>query len=315
MIRKNELAKNAMFDLKELDNELVIFDLITNGIVVTDENSTIVYANPAYEKITGYTIEEVKGKNPGMLHSGRHDKNFYQLMWRSIIEKGYWEGEIWNRRKSGEIYPEILTITKLKKKKTDGFFYIGIFSDITFMQHDTQKKLYLAFYDPLTELPNRNLFLDRIKKNMEFKENSEKKAFAVFYMDLDRFKAVNDNYGHCVGDSLLALVGKRLALITRAGDTIARIGGDEFAVIMTSDCNQETALHFAKRIISHIEEPFIIDNVHVSISISVGICFYPSDADTLETLLTYADRAMYKAKKTGTKIEFYHASGTSVNAT
>jgi diguanylate cyclase (GGDEF)-like protein/PAS domain S-box-containing protein len=294
--------------LINLENHPIIFDYINNGITITDKNSSILYTNPAFTKITGYSKEEAKGENPGILHSGRHDQHFFKDMWQSIINHGFWEGEIWNRRKSGEIYPEYLTISKVPQGAGDDFIYIAVFSDISFLKKDISKKLHLAFYDPLSELPNRRLFLDRINQHIEKAKNDSEKAFAVFYMDLDKFKHVNDTYGHCIGDQLLKMVGKRLTSIVRAGDTIARVGGDEFTVLLTTLPDKASASHFAKRIRDSIEKPFMIDGLKIDVSISIGISFYPEDASTVEELLTTADKAMYIAKKSGTKIVSYDPS-------
>lgn len=308
MTQEKNLKNNLLIDL---NSPSTIFNYINNGITVTDDNSTILYTNPAFTKITGYTAEEVKGKNPGMLHSGQHDKHFYEQMWQSIIDHGFWEGEIWNRRKTGEIFPEFLTISKVNQFSSDKPLYIAIFSDISFLKKDIEKKLHLAFYDPLTELPNRALYLDRVNKSVQQTNNSTEKNLAVFYMDLDKFKPVNDAYGHCVGDELLKMVGQRLAAITRAEDTIARIGGDEFAVILTFHGDKKFVSDFSKRIINSIEEPFLIDGNTINISISIGISFYPYDTDNIDTLLINADKAMYVAKKKGSKIEYYNNSVAS----
>lgn len=288
----------------ELESEHVIFDSISNGITITDPHSTILYTNPAFTKITGYSKEEVLGKNPGMLHSGRHKRSFYEAMWEAISTKGFWEGEIWNRRKSGQIFPEYLTISKINQNDENKFYYIAIFSDITYLKKDISKKLHLAFYDPLTELPNRALYLDRINQQIEQGEKDKNKTMAICYMDLDKFKQVNDTYGHCVGDKLLKKVGQRLASRVKSGDTIARIGGDEFAAILTIEGNKEAVNDLSKEIVSDIEAPFLIEGHDIHISISIGITFYPHTKD-VETLLVQADKAMYLAKKSGSKIEFY----------
>ena len=293
--------------LINLNSDQNIFDYVSNGITITDKHSKIIYINPAFSKITGYTREEIIGKNPGALHSGRHGKPFYDDMWQQITSKGFWNGEIWNRRKSGEIYPEFLTISKIQQDNSNNFFYVGIFADISFLKKDIARKLHLAFYDPLTELPNRASYLDRINKAMERKEANLESTFVIFYMDLDKFKQVNDTYGHCIGDKLLKQVGHRLTSVIRSGDTIARMGGDEFAAILTTDIDKQAATALAKRILNQIETPFLIDNHTLNISISIGIVFYLYDAsNNLETLLSHADQAMYKAKKTGTKIEIYN---------
>lgn len=299
MTQENNSKKFIFIDLKQTP---IIFDYINNGVTITDMKSTILYTNPAFTRITGYSQEEARGDNPGMLHSGRHDKKFYENMWEQIINQGFWEGEIWNRRKSGEIYPEYLTISTIPQEEGNDFLYIAIFSDISFLKKDIDKNLHLAFFDPLTELPNRSLYLDRIRQSAENTKRTTGKSIAVFYMDIDKFKSVNDTYGHYVGDELLNFVGMRLSSIVRKGDTIARIGGDEFTVILTNIHDKQSASHFAERIIEAIEKPFIIEGHKIEISISIGISFYPDDTDDIDVLLLNADKAMYKAKKTGAKI-------------
>lgn len=293
--------------LINLNQAPIIFDYVSNGVTITDQHSSILYTNSAFTRITGYLKEEVKGENPGILHSGRHQKDFYEAMWEHITTHGFWEGEIWNRRKSGEIYPSLLTISKVPQEVVGEFVYIGIFADLSFLKEDIDQKLHLAFYDPLTELPNRSLYLERFKNTIESVKKSHKATMAVFYMDLNKFKEVNDRYGHCVGDSLLQMVGKRLSLIMRAGDTIARIGGDEFTAILTDIEDQPIAYRFAQRILDSISQPFLIEGHKIEISISIGISFYPQDARD-EDLLRKADKAMYRAKKSGIKIASYDPS-------
>lgn len=301
----NPLKKIENNVIINLNSSPIVFDYIQNGITITDENSTILYTNPGFSRITGYTKEEAKGNNPGILHSGRHELEFFQKMWSDIKNKGFWEGEIWNRRKTGEVYPEYLTISKICHGDSDHYYYMAVFSDISYLEKDVEKKLYLAFYDPLTELPNRNLYMDRVNKTIELAKAESQKAVVIFYMDLDKFKQVNDTYGHFMGDQLLKAVGKRLKSITRAEDTIARIGGDEFAAILISDCKRDSVLEFAKRIVNDIEKPFLINDHEINVSISIGISFYPQDTDKVETLLSNADKAMYIAKKSKSQIEFH----------
>jgi diguanylate cyclase (GGDEF)-like protein len=167
--------------------------------------------------------------------------------------------------------------------------------------------LHLAFYDPLTELPNRNLYLDRVNHIIDAIKSDPQKKAAILYMDLDKFKQVNDTYGHCVGDKLLKFIGKRLRTIKRENDTIARIGGDEFAAVITGDCHKEQVNAYAQRILEAIEKVFMIDGQNIHVSISIGISYYPSDTTDIEKLFAYADKAMYLAKKSGSKIEFYSA--------
>jgi len=274
--------------LINLEQEPIIFDYINNGITITDKNSSIIYTNPTFTKITGYSKEEAKGENPGILHSGRHKHDFFKEMWQKIMTNGFWEGEIWNRRKSGEIYPEYLTVSKIPQGDPDDFLYIAVFSDISYLKKDISKKLHLAFYDPLSELPNRNLFLDRVHQSIEDTKN-DSDIIAVFYMDLDKFKAVNDTYGHCVGDQLLKVVGKRLAAAVKSGDTIARVGGDEFTALLTTVVDEASAFHFAQRILNSIEKPFVIDGHTIHISISIGMSFFPTPERSIK-LATFAHK-------------------------
>lgn len=282
-----------------------IFDRIQNGILITNCQSQVVYTNPAFTRITGYTAQEMLGQNPGMLHSGRHDKQFYEDMWKNIKDKGYWEGEVWNRKKSGEIFPEYLTISSLISVDENTCNYIGVISDISYLKKDIYKKLKLAFYDPLTELPNRALYHDRVSQSINRGKADAALKHAIMFMDLDKFKQVNDTYGHLIGDELLKLVAHRLTSIIRTGDTVARVGGDEFTAILNGIQNQSDADVLAHRMVEAIEKPFIIDGNKINISISIGICFYPVDGHQVDDLLAAADKAMYKAKREQSKIQFY----------
>jgi two-component system, chemotaxis family, CheB/CheR fusion protein len=288
-----------------LRHDIAVFDRIKNGIIITDENSIILYCNPGFTQITGYTSDEAVGENITILRSGRHNNNFYQQMQDKILREGFWEGEIWNRRKSGQIYPELLTISKLTQAKRN--YYIGVFSDITFLEEDVEKKLHLAFYDPLTELPNRHLYFDRARHALAQAEHSEKKPVTIAFMDLDNFKEINDQLGHDIGDKVLKIVGERLTSTVRANDTIARIGGDEFTAILNSSTDKTSATRFAKRIIDTIEQPFILEGHTIKISMSIGLSFYPTDSDNINELLKHADQAMYIAKRGPEKIVCYSA--------
>lgn len=282
-----------------------IFDRIQNGILITNCQSQVVYTNPAFSRMTGYSAEELLGQNPGMLHSGRHDKEFYEDMWKNIKDKGYWEGEIWNRKKTGEIFPEYLTISSLIGVDEYICNYIAISSDISYLKKDIAKKMKLAFYDPLTELPNRSLYHDRVNQAINRGKADATLKHAILFMDLDKFKQVNDTYGHLVGDHLLKLVAERLSSIIRTGDTIARVGGDEFTAILNGISSKSDVDHTAKRMVDAIEKPFVVDGHKVQVAISIGICFYPIDGHQVDDLLAAADKAMYKAKKEQSKIEFY----------
>lgn len=291
--------------LLQSNNVNNVFEYIQNGIVVTNRDSSVVYINPAYTKISGYSLEEMLGSNPGMLHSGRHDKQFYETMWSSIQNKGFWEGEIWNRRKSGVIYPEYLTISSLTDLNGDVCYYVGIFSDICDLKVDMYNKLKLAFYDPLTELPNRMLYHDRVENVLKDSHAEPKPCHAIFFMDLNKFKIINDTYGHLAGDSLLKMVGKRLSSVVRSGDTVARIGGDEFTAVLNNVKDKAYVDEVANRMIDAVEKPFAIDGVEVTPSLSIGISLFPFDGTKTDDLISHADKAMYDAKNAHHKIQYY----------
>ncbi len=287
-----------------------IFEEITNGITITDEQSRVIYVNPAFTNITGYQAKEIIGDNPGILHSGRHDKGYYEHMWKEISTLGRWQGEIWNRRKSGEIIPELLTITKIVNKNNQ-VFYIGIFSDISFLVHENEEKINLALHDPLTGLCNRSLLDDRFDvilheyKRHSFESQGSTKKAALLFIDLDRFKKLNDTYGHLVGDSVLVFVAQVLKTCARSVDTVARVGGDEFAVILSDITTKEEVENYCTRVREAISLGKEIDGVLLIPKLSVGACFFPSQATDFDTLTARADMAMYHAKRNGTYLTFY----------
>lgn len=283
-----------------------IFENIQNGVCLTDKDSKIIYANPAYSRITGYEPKELIGANPGILHSGHHKAHFYEEMWKSIHEEGHWEGEIWNRRKEGEVYPSFLTISRITGDNPDDIFYMGISSDISFCREDDYRKLhFFAYYDPVTGLPNRTLFSEQLRHNVSLVESLPDSFFALLFLDLDKFKQVNDQFGHLAGDQLLVEVGRRLSGSIRTSDTVARLGGDEFVIILNGIKDKDTVIELTQRFISDIEKPFKIDGHEMSISVSIGVCFYPGSASTQEDLLRHADEAMYAAKRSDAKFVLY----------
>lgn len=285
-----------------------IFEEITNGITITDEHSKVIYVNPAFTHITGYQAKEVIGDNPGILHSGRHDKLYYENMWKEIHTLGRWQGEIWNRRKSGEIIPELLTITKIVDNHT---FYVGVFSDISFLVQENKVKINLALHDPLTGLCNRSLLDDRFDLILrEYKRNSlacqgNTKQVALLFIDLDRFKQFNDTYGHLVGDGILVFVAHVLQSCARSVDTVARIGGDEFAVILSDITSQDEVENYCKRVRDAISIGKEIQGERLIPALSIGACFFPSQATDFDTLTARADKAMYYAKRHKTYLSFY----------
>lgn len=287
-----------------------IFEEISNGITITDDRSQIIYVNPAFTTITGYQAEEIIGDNPGVLHSGRHDKFFYEHMWKEIQTLGRWQGEIWNRRKSGEIVPELLTITKIVNINNK-VFYIGIFSDISFLVQENETKINLALHDPLTGLCNRSLLDDRFDvilheyKHHSFESQDNTRQVALLFIDLDRFKKLNDTYGHLVGDSILVFVAHVLKTCARSVDTVARIGGDEFAVILSDIMTKEEVENYCNRVREAMSFGKEINGVLLIPELSIGACFFPSQATDFDTLTARADKAMYHAKRNGTYLTFY----------
>jgi diguanylate cyclase (GGDEF)-like protein/hemerythrin-like metal-binding protein/PAS domain S-box-containing protein len=275
---------------------------LQDAMLVTDANNTILKVNQAFTRITGYSAEEVIGKNPSLLSSGLHDNTFYEAMWDSINRTDAWQGEIWNRRKNGEVFPEWLIITAVKEN--DGptkqvNHYVGSFSDITSRKAAEEEIKQLAFYDPLTQLPNRRLLQERLKHSIEV-ERREGKKLALLMLDLDRFKAVNDSLGHSAGDELLQQVAVRISARLREVDMVARLGGDEFVVLLEDITHVEDAARVASEIISVLSKPFqLIQCNDVQIGASIGISLYPEHGASSEKLMDHADAALYQAKDQG----------------
>lgn len=273
------------------------------GIVVTDVNYRIVRVNSAFTRLTGYSAEEVIGKTPAILKSGRHDKTFYQRVWEKLIPEKRWEGEVWDRRKNGEIYPKWLTITAVTDLSGDVTHYVGAFTDLS--EHkDAEAAIHrLAFYDPLTDLPNRRLFNDRLKLAITVTARNQRYA-AIMVLDLDNFKNINDTKGHGIGDQLLIEAGQRLKACVRQGDTLARLGGDEFVIMLENLSREEgkaaaQAQSVGEKILKAINQPYLLGGGKLHSSASVGICLFTSHCVTSEEVLKRADAAMYQAKNAG----------------
>ncbi|AOY90135.1 diguanylate cyclase [Marinobacter salinus] len=268
------------------------------GIMVTDHNVTIEFVNPAFTYLTGYTSEEVIGKTPEILSSGRHDSDFYQRMWQSLVNHGYWRGEIWNRRKTGELYLELLTITAIKDDENNTTHYAGLFTDITQNKKNEEQIRQLAYYDALTGIPNRRLLEDRLEHAIRH-AHRKTLLLAVMFMDLDHFKQVNDTLGHATGDELLLQFTARVQECLREDDTLARLGGDEFIILLPEMESPDDVLRIADRLIAISREPYRIGGESIQIGSSIGISLYPEDGATADTLLQAADAAMYRAKRDG----------------
>jgi two-component system CheB/CheR fusion protein len=274
-----------------------VFNRSSEGIMVTDAEQRITTVNEAFSAVTGYTPEEALGRTPGFLSSGRQDQDFYRAMWQAIDEHGWWQGEIWNRRKDGDIYPEWLTINAVHDAEGKVINYIGIFTDVTLIKDSQRRIEFLATHDELTGLPNRTLFLDRIQQTIA-RAQRQGQCFAVLFVDLDNFKVVNDSLGHAAGDLMLREVATRLQECVRMADTVARFGGDEFAILVELTAVEESEVA-ARRIIESLARPMQLAGSELTASASIGISLFPEDGTDAETLLRNADSAMYQAKENG----------------
>lgn len=275
-----------------------IVENTSEGIMVTDLEGYIIRVNKGFLLMSNFSEEEVIGKNPNILKSGRHSNDFYKDMWDALINIGSWSGEIWNRRKDGAIYPKWLTINTIKDSGGSPLYYIGLLTDITKLKEVENELNHLAYYDSLTGLPNRALFYERLLQSIKFNKRY-RSNLAVFFIDLDRFKNINDTMGHSIGDELLMEVATRIKNRIRESDTVCRIGGDEFLIILDKFNNIDDVAMVATDIINVIEEPIVLLDKEIKCSASLGISLFPEDDDTPEGLMRKADSAMYQAKDSG----------------
>ncbi|MDG4554235.1 MAG: PAS domain S-box protein [Candidatus Competibacter sp.] len=290
-----------------------VFESAAEGIVITDPDRTILAINPAFSEITGYAAEEVLGRSPNLLQSGRHDTAFFQHMWRSIEQNGKWRGEIWNRRKNGEVYPELLSISTVKDQAGCVTHYVGVFTDIAAIKSFERQLIFLAHHDPLTELPNRSLFNDRLTQGI-LHAARDNTRLAVLFIDLDHFKNVNDTLGHQLGDRLLQMVAEELRKPIRACDTLARLGGDEFILLIERIDSHQDATMVAHKLLAIFEKPFLLAEHDIHISASIGISYYPADGRDCGELVKNADAAMYQAKAKGRNNYHLYAREMTTNA-
>lgn len=276
----------------------MVYQSSSEGMMVTDADGTIISVNPAFCQLSGYSAEEVIGQNPRILQSGRHDQDFYRSFWQALNSVGRWQGEIWNRRKDGEVFVEWLSVNTIFNEDWTPKRRVSLFSDITQRKLDEELIWLQANYDSLTELPNRRLFHDRL--NQSIKECSRAgMSLALMYLDLDEFKTVNDTLGHDMGDVLLKEAAQRLLACVRNTDTVSRLGGDEFTVIVGKLADFSKVERIASAIVNALSEPYSLAGETVHVSVSVGITIYPDDAHDVDTLLKNADQAMYAAKNQG----------------
>jgi len=282
----------------QLEQSAIFFEQSSEALMISDRNGLILSVNTAFCRITGYSKEEAIGETPKILNSGMHDAAFYNNMWNSLIHNGRWQGEIWNKRKNGEIYPEWLSINKASSLKYNEEFYISVFTDISSIKETDRKLYFYANHDPLTGLANRVQFESQLKKNIESAKRQNDKL-GILFIDLDKFKEVNDTYGHTIGDMMLKSVTKRLSDCIRADDFISRLGGDEFVIIASNINEYDGVLSFASKLSETIREPIIIDGKVFFMTLSIGIAIYPEHGDNSEDLIKHADAAMYEVKENG----------------
>lgn len=265
------------------------------GILVTDANKRIISVNPAFTRITGYTLDDVIDKNPKLLSSGQQDKEFYRVMWMEINRTGRWEGELVNRRKDGRLLPELLSISRVLDQKGNVANYVGMFLDISERREAEKRIQHLAHHDYLTDLPNRSLLVERATNALALAHRHQRRM-AILFIDLDRFKPINDEYGHDAGDTVLKTIAKRLLQMVRGSDTVCRQGGDEFVILIPEFADTESLEKLAIKLRDEIQKPCTIKNYQLSVSASIGIATYPENGDTVDAIIQSADTAMYRAK-------------------
>ncbi len=276
----------------------LVYQHSSEAITVTDADGAIISVNPAFTIATGYRADEVIGRNHRIISSGRQDRAFYSEMWRAIHETGSWQGEIWNRRKNGEIYAEWLTVNTVFNDDGTVYRYIGMFSDITRKKQTDDLIWRQANYDGLTSLPNRHLFRERLEQEAH-KTDRIGTPLALMFLDLDYFKDVNDTLGHDMGDQLLKEAALRLRACVRGIDTVARLGGDEFTILLGDLHDTAVVERLAQDILRKLSEPFQLGGNRVSLTASIGVALYPADTADIDSLIKYADQAMYAAKGQG----------------
>lgn len=275
-----------------------VLNAVGEGVLVTDAENRIISVNPAFTKITGYSKQEALGKDPRMLSSGTHGPEYYQEMWDKLGELGSWQGEIRNRRKNGEIFVEWLSINQVHNEHGTLKYHVAVFSDISDRKKAEMRIQHLAHHDLLTDLPNRTLFSDRLQQSLA-KARRDKTHMALMYLDLDKFKPVNDTLGHAMGDLLLKDAAKRMRHSVRESDTVARIGGDEFVILLPSADSEHDALVVAEKLRHALSQPFQLQGHRASISASIGVAVYPQHGSDEDELAKSADAAMYRAKQEG----------------
>jgi diguanylate cyclase (GGDEF)-like protein/PAS domain S-box-containing protein len=283
---------------KKLKLAANVFTHSREGIIITDAAGTIIDINDTFTEISGYSREDLFGQNPRILQSGQHSSDFYADMWQTISTTKQWYGEIWNKRKNGEVYPEILTISAVLNDAAKVQNYVGLYGDVNALRENIQKIEQITNYDALTNLPNRTLLADRLNHRMAQCQRHDT-LLAVALLDLDDFKAVNDAHGHNVGDELLIILSQRMQEVLREGDTLARIAGDEFIAVFANLAQIQDCQLALERLLLLVSEPITVGEIVLQVSASIGVTLYPQDGADADRLIRHADQAMYLAKQAG----------------
>ena len=288
--------------LAEAEGQLNITKMVlehaVEGVMITSPEGIILSVNPAFSTITGFSAEEAVGQTPRLLRSDRQDATFYKNMWKKITDQGHWKGELWNRRKNGEAYPQFATITAIRDQTGETNRYISVFHDLSPLQARDQALYYAGQHDTLTGLPNRELFMDRLSQAIGHASRSNTRLLVLFF-DVDRFQNINNHLGHIRGDQLLQEIAGRLREFIRDGDTLARMGGDAFAFILREIRQPEDALVVVNKLVKAIAKPFIIEQTELFITVSIGITLYPDDGDQPLSLIKNAEIALTRSKNGG----------------
>ncbi|MBR7800373.1 EAL domain-containing protein [Undibacterium fentianense] len=292
-----DISTRKQLELAQKD-AFTVFSSSYEGIMVVGTNGLISKVNPSFSRITGYTEAEVLGRSPKLLSSGKHSEDFYRHLWMDLSKNDFWCGEIWNRRKSGENYIELLSISTVRDESGAVLHYIGVFSDISLLKEHEAELDKIAHYDTLTGLPNRRLLGDRLSQAL-IRAERDASLLAVCFLDLDGFKAVNDEFGHHIGDELLIGVTEHLRSVLRANDTLARLGGDEFVILLSDMQSEGECRQILDRVLLAVARTVRIDQIVLHVSASIGVSMYPDDHADADSLLRHADQAMYIAKNAG----------------
>ena len=299
-------------DENSLRQAAAVFDSTQEGVLITDHRHRIVHVNPAFSRITGYSAAEVLGQRPSLFKSGRHDAGFYQTLWHALEERGAWSGEIWNRRKNGEVFPMWQSIRCVYDESGKLGQYVAVFSDISAIKNSQHELDYLAHHEPLTALPNRLLLGERLEQALQ-RAGRERLHGALLLFDLDNFKIVNESLGHNTGDQLLKLISERLTERLPQHLTLARLGGDEFGLLSDKCASAKQASQLAQRLLDILTEPFTINDQPLFASASIGISLFPEDGDSVEQLMRNADSALFRAKNSGRRtFAFYSQDMTAL---